>query len=71
MLAIVGMVVFLVQTQQAPHGEWNVTPVIGIALAGAGNQIATTVLITYAVDCHPEDSGSIGVFVTFVRQPFW
>ncbi|RDL29811.1 Uncharacterized protein BP5553_10676 [Venustampulla echinocandica] len=77
LLAICGLVVFLVRTEQAPNLQWNVTPVIGIAIAGAGNQIVTTVLITYAVDCHPEESASIGVFVTFVRQiwgfigPFW
>lgn len=74
---IVGVVVFLVQTQQAPEHHWNITPVVGIAIAGVGNQIVTTVLITYAVDCHQEESASIGVFITFVRQvwgfigPFW
>jgi hypothetical protein len=77
LLAITGMVVFLVRTAQAPDLHWNITPVIGIAIAGAGNQIVTTVLITYAVDCHPKESASIGVFITFVRQiwgfigPFW
>lgn len=76
-MAIVGVVVFLVQTDNATEGHWDISPVIGIAIAGAGNQIVTTVLITYAVDCHPEESASIGVFVTFVRQmwgfigPFW
>lgn len=76
-LTIVGVVVFLVRTQQAAEGRWNITPVIGIAIAGVGNQIVTTVLITYAVDCHQEESASIGVFITFVRQvwgfigPFW
>jgi MFS family permease len=76
-LTIVGVVVFLVQTNDAVEGKWNITPVIGIAIAGAGNQIVTTVLITYAVDCHPEESASVGVFITFVRQvwgfigPFW
>lgn len=76
-LTIVGVVVFLVRTQQAPKHHWNITPVIGIAIAGVGNQIVTTVLITYAVDCHQEESASIGVFITFVRQiwgfigPFW
>ncbi|KAN0102257.1 MFS general substrate transporter [Hyaloscypha variabilis] len=76
-LTIVGVVVFLVRTQQAARGKWNITPVIGIAIAGVGNQIVTTVLITYAVDCHQEESASIGVFITFVRQiwgfigPFW
>ncbi|KUJ07822.1 MFS general substrate transporter [Mollisia scopiformis] len=76
-LTIVGAVVFLVQTQNAGLHHWNISPVIGIAIAGAGNQIVTTVLITYAVDCHLEESASIGVFITFVRQiwgfigPFW
>jgi nitrate/nitrite transporter NarK len=76
-LTIVGVVVFLVRTQQAPEKKWNITPVIGIAIAGVGNQLVTTVLITYAVDCHQEESASIGVFITFVRQiwgfigPFW
>ncbi|KAF7903311.1 uncharacterized protein EAF01_006360 [Botrytis porri] len=76
-LTIVGAVVFLVRTEQAENMHWNITPVIGIAIAGVGNQIVTTVLITYAVDSHLEESASIGVFITFVRQiwgfigPFW
>jgi hypothetical protein len=76
-LSIVGVVVFLVQTQNAAPKHWNITPVIGIAIAGAGNQIITTVLITYAVDCHQEESASVGVIITLVRQiwgfigPFW
>ena len=77
MLGIIGVIVFLVRTAQAPDLHWNITPIIGIAFAGAGNQIITTVLITYAVDSHPQESASIGVFITFVRQmwgfigPFW
>jgi hypothetical protein len=69
--------VFLVQTERAHPLHWNITPVIGIAMGGAGNQIVTTVLITYAVDCYEDESASIGVFITFVRQmwgflgPFW
>jgi hypothetical protein len=76
-LTIVGVVVFLVQTQNARQGHWNITPVVGIAIAAVGNQIVTTVLITFAIDCHLEESASIGVFITFVRQvwgfigPFW
>ncbi|KAF7872875.1 uncharacterized protein EAF02_008946 [Botrytis sinoallii] len=76
-LTIVGAVVFLVRTEQAKEMHWNITPVIGIAIAGVGNQIVTTILITYAVDSHLEESASIGVFITFVRQiwgfigPFW
>ncbi|KFY93913.1 hypothetical protein V498_04175 [Pseudogymnoascus sp. VKM F-4517 (FW-2822)] len=77
LLGIIGMVVFLVRTAQAPELQWNITPIIGIAFAGGGNQIITTVLITYAIDSHPQESASIGVYITFVRQvwgfigPFW
>jgi len=77
LLAICGTVVFLVRIQQAPPGHWNVTPLIGSGIAAAGNQIVTTVLITYAVDCYPDEAASVGVFITFVRQiwgfigPFW
>ena len=76
-LTIIGVTVFLVRTQDAQPLHWNIAPVIGIAIGGAGNQIVTTVLITYAVDCYQEESASIGVFITFVRQmwgflgPFW
>jgi MFS family permease len=77
LLAICGVVVFLIQFDHATPGQWNITPTVGAGIAAAGNQIVTTVLITYAVDCHREEAASIGVFVTFVRQiwgfigPFW
>jgi hypothetical protein len=77
LLTIIGVVAFLVQIQIAPTLHWNVTPIIGAGIAGAGNQIVTTVLITYAVDCYREEAASVGVFITFVRQmwgfigPFW
>jgi hypothetical protein len=76
-LTIVGIIVFLVQTQNAPGGSWNVTPIIGVAIAAFGNQVVTTVLVTYAVDTNHEQAASVGVFITFVRQiwgfigPFW
>ncbi|KAL3490376.1 major facilitator superfamily domain-containing protein [Aspergillus germanicus] len=75
-LVIPGVVVFLVQTEKA-SARWNITPLIGAAIAAAGNQIVTTVNITYAVDCYPTDAVAVGVFVNFVRQtwgfigPFW
>ncbi|KAF1988400.1 MFS general substrate transporter [Aulographum hederae CBS 113979] len=77
LLTICGVVVFLVRTEQAPELHWNVTPIIGAAIAAAGNQIVTTVLITYAVDCYRDEAASVGVFITLVRQlwgfigPFW
>lgn len=75
-LAICGTVVFLVQTEKAsPH--WNITPLVGVAISAAGNQIVTTVYMTYAVDCNTSEAASVGVLITFVRQiwgfigPFW
>ena len=75
-LTIVGCIVFLVCTQNAPE-HWVIPPIIGTALGAGGNQVVTTVLITYAVDCNPNESASVGVYITFVRQiwgflgPFW
>lgn len=76
-LTIVGTIVFLVCTEQAPNGNWVVSPIIGTGIGAFGNQMVTTVMITYAVDSHPQDPGNVGVFITFVRQiwgfigPFW
>ncbi|KOS42183.1 hypothetical protein ACN38_g6923 [Penicillium nordicum] len=75
-LTICGIVVFAIEIRDS-GGAWNIAPVIGAAIAGGGNQIVTTVDITYAVDCYREDAASVGVFITFVRQiwgfigPFW
>jgi hypothetical protein len=72
---IVGLVVFCVQVDKLQ--AYNVTPIVGIAIAAFGNQIITTVLVTYAVDCHHEHAASIGVFINLVRStwgfigPFW
>lgn len=96
LLAMVGLLVFGIRTEQAPHGHWNVTPIVrsrcaqdsteidladveqvGIAIAAVGNQIVTTILVTYAVDCYSEHAASIGVFVNVFRStwgfigPFW
>ena len=54
MLAIVGLLVFGIRYEQAAEMHWNITPIVGIAIAAAGNQIVTTVLVTYAVDSHTE-----------------
>ncbi|KAF3400642.1 hypothetical protein DPV78_005884 [Talaromyces pinophilus] len=76
-LTIIGLVVFLVQTQNATTGKWNVTPLIGLAITAFGNQLITTVLITFAVDCNHDEAASVGVYITLVRQtwgfigPFW
>ncbi|CAI6099017.1 unnamed protein product [Clonostachys chloroleuca] len=72
-----GITVFLVTLDQATEGKWNVRPDIGLALAGLGNQMSTTILFTYAVDKNPTHSGEVGVILVLVRQiwsfigPFW
>ncbi|KAJ6093365.1 Major facilitator superfamily domain general substrate transporter [Penicillium sp. IBT 16267x] len=76
-LTIIGVIVFLVCTQTSASGHWSVSPIIGTAIGAVGNQLVTTVMITYAIDCFPQEAASIGVFITFVRQtwgfigPFW
>lgn len=76
-LTCVGLIIFLVCTQDVPSGHWNVLPIIGTGIAGAGSQLVTTVMVTYSIDCYPQEAASIGVFITFVRQiwgflgPFW
>lgn len=75
LLTICGVAVFLVMIGEIK--SYNVSPIIGAAIAAGGNQIVTTVMITYAVDCYREEAASVGVFITFVRQtwgfigPFW
>jgi hypothetical protein len=77
LLAMVGLILFSVRLQQATTGKWNITPIIGIAISAVGNQIVTTVLVTYAIDSYVEHSSSIGVFINVVRStwaflgPFW
>ncbi|KAJ4227324.1 hypothetical protein NW757_014210 [Fusarium falciforme] len=74
--AVCGVVVFLVQLDRASE-TWDATPIVGAGIAAAGNQIVTTIMITYAVDCYHEDAAAVGVFITFIRQvwgfigPFW
>ncbi|KAG0645532.1 MFS general substrate transporter [Hyphodiscus hymeniophilus] len=72
---IIGLVVFCVQLDKIK--SYNVSPIVGVAISAFGNQIITTVLVTYAVDCHHEHAASIGVFINFMRStwgfigPFW
>lgn len=76
-LTVAGVATFLVTTEKAPAGRWTVVPVVGTAIAAIGNQVVTTVLVTYAVDCAAENAASVGVFVSLFRQvigflgPFW
>lgn len=61
-----GLLVWGFQLEKAV--TWNVTPCIGMAVAAFGNQVLTTILISFAVDSHKEHAPSIGVFINFCRQ---
>ena len=61
-----GLLVWGFQLEKATI--WNVTPCIGMAIAAFGNQVLTTILISFAVDSHKENSASIGVFINLCRQ---
>jgi hypothetical protein len=50
-LSIVGTAIFLVLLGAA-GSNWSIGPYIGAVIAAVGNQIATTVLTTYAFDCY-------------------
>lgn len=63
-----GLIVWGVQLQNAQDGVWNVTPLVGAAIASFGNQIITTTLITYAVDSCPSRSSEVGLLISMVRQ---
>ncbi|PLB47492.1 MFS general substrate transporter [Aspergillus steynii IBT 23096] len=48
--------------------SWNVTPCIGAAIASFGNQIITTILISFAVDSYKEQSTNVGVCINLFRH---
>lgn len=64
----VGLIVWGIESQVAKPGNWTVTPLVGTAIAAFGNQVVTTTLVTFAVDCHRTLAAEIGVFINFVRQ---
>ncbi|KAH8892862.1 putative MFS transporter [Thozetella sp. PMI_491] len=76
-ICVAGLVVFLVTLDEATPGQWNVRPNIGLALAGLGNQMSTTIFFTYGVEKNIARSGEVGVALVMVRQiwsfigPFW
>lgn len=63
---IIGLVVFGVQIDAAT--SWNVTPLIGCALASFGLQIMTSPFIAYCIDMDHTQAGAIILFITVVRQ---
>jgi len=65
---IVGLMVWGVQLQNAAAGHWDVTPMVGAAVASFGVQIITTTLITFAVDNCPQRSSEVGLLINCFRQ---
>ncbi|PGH01234.1 hypothetical protein AJ79_07966 [Helicocarpus griseus UAMH5409] len=63
---VVGILVWGIRIQQAK--TFNVTPLVGAAIASFGNQVITTALISFAVECHRERSSDVGVFINVFRQ---
>lgn len=76
-LILTGIPLFLVSTDNAVTGRWTVVPVVGMAIAAGGTQIAMTTLATYAVDCAVDDAVSVGILTSLVRHiiaflgPLW
>ncbi|KAI9039540.1 MFS general substrate transporter [Aspergillus affinis] len=48
--------------------SWDVTPCIGAAIASFGNQVITTILISFAVDSYKEKSTNVGVCINLFRH---
>ncbi|GAA5857965.1 hypothetical protein JCM1840_000986 [Sporobolomyces johnsonii] len=69
LLCAVGIIVFGVQLQNTEAGHWNVTPIVGVAIAIFGLQLVTTVSYAYVVESMPPDlAPRVPAFVALFRQ---
>lgn len=66
--AIAGLLTWGFQLQKAE--TWNVTPLVGVAIASFGNQMQTTILTTFAVESKRNRASQVGVFVNVCRQVY-
>ncbi|KAJ2900740.1 MFS general substrate transporter [Zalerion maritima] len=75
LLTVAGCIIFLARAEFSTGYE--VWPVVGSGIASVGNQLVTTVMMTFAVECNQDVAASVGVFVNLLRQtigfvgPFW
>ncbi|EIW84530.1 MFS general substrate transporter [Coniophora puteana RWD-64-598 SS2] len=67
-LVIVGLIIWGAQLQNATPGKWNVTPIVGATIAMFGNQFASTMCVTYAIESYRSETKDVSVFISFVRQ---
>ncbi|POY74611.1 hypothetical protein BMF94_2372 [Rhodotorula taiwanensis] len=59
----------LLALQNTPAGAWNVTPIVGVAIALFGTQLVTTVVYAYAVESQPAElQPRVPGFIAFARQ---
>ncbi|KAJ7754339.1 MFS general substrate transporter [Mycena maculata] len=70
LLAIIGLIIWGTQLQNATPGKWNVTPDIGSAIAIFGQQLVTTVCVTYAIESYLPETADVSVFIALLRQVY-
>ncbi|KAJ5662029.1 uncharacterized protein N7477_009645 [Penicillium maclennaniae] len=74
---IAGLVAFCICMGNTKPLHYNVTPIIGIGVAGFGNQVVATFLVNYVIQVHTENTSSVSILLGFLRQtwsfigPFW
>ncbi|KAJ5164174.1 Translation elongation/initiation factor/Ribosomal beta-barrel [Penicillium coprophilum] len=74
---IVGLVVFCVLLGNTLPMHYKVSPIIGIGIAGFGNQLVSNFLINYIMHVHSNNAATASIFLGFIRQtwcfigPFW
>ncbi|KAJ5678566.1 MFS general substrate transporter [Penicillium maclennaniae] len=74
---VVGLVVFCIQLDHTAPMHYNVTPIVGVGIAGFGNQVVSNFLINYIMEFEPEHAALTSVLLGLIRQtwcfigPFW
>ncbi|GAA6040073.1 hypothetical protein JCM8097_004768 [Rhodosporidiobolus ruineniae] len=69
LLGAVGVIIFGVQLQNMQEGHWNVTPIVGVAIAVFSLQLVTTTTYAFAVESQPPHlAGRVPPFISFLRQ---
>ncbi|KAI5966600.1 hypothetical protein CANMA_003277 [Candida margitis] len=67
-LVLVGLIIWGIFLFKATPGNWSIKPLIGAAIAAAGNNIVATVITTFAIDSAPGKASDVGLYINFVRS---
>ncbi|KAJ7242882.1 MFS general substrate transporter [Mycena haematopus] len=70
LIAIIGVVIWGLQLENAKVGKWNVTPDVASAIALFGEQVVATVCVTYAIENYVPETLDVASFFAFVRQAY-